>query len=107
MIQTINVTVPIPEDYVIISKVEYQELIDNQPMNMTLTEVAQYYNQTNGWIVKKILKDDYFRRKIKQFSQLVDEDGNGKYLFNRKKMKQFLNDYDEEIKERTRYKNDK
>ena len=46
MVQTINVTVPIPEDYVIISKVEYQELIDNQPMNMTLTEVAQYYNQT-------------------------------------------------------------
>jgi hypothetical protein len=25
-------------------------------------------------------------------------------LFNRKKMKQFLNDYDEEIKERTQYK---
>ena len=103
MVQTINVTVPIPEDYVIISKVEYQELIDNQPMNMTLTEVAQYY-KTKTWIVKNILKNYLFRRKIKPFSQLVDEDGNGKYLFNRKKMKQFLNDYDEEIKERTQYK---
>ncbi|MGZ9788878.1 DUF771 domain-containing protein [Staphylococcus hominis] len=107
MVQTINVTVPIPEDYVIISKVEYQELIDNQPMNMTLTEVAQYYNQTKKWIVDNILDEDYFRRKIKPFSQLVDANGNGRYLFNRKKMKQFLNDYDEEIKKRTRYKNDK
>jgi phage pi2 protein 07 len=102
MVQTINVTVPIPDTHIIISKVEYQELIDHQPMNMTLKEVAEYYQQTKGWIVKHIIQDGYFRRKIEPFSQFVNEDGKGKYLFNRKKMKQFLNDYDEEIKSRTR-----
>ena len=71
-------------------------------MNMTLKEVAEYCQQTKGWIVKNIIQDNYFRRKIEPFSQFVNEDGKGKYLFHREKMKKFLNDYDEEIKARTR-----
>ncbi|WP_426443887.1 DUF771 domain-containing protein [Staphylococcus xylosus] len=103
-LQTINVTVPIPETHIIISKVEYQELIDNKPINMTLTEVAEAYLTTKAWIVDNIIKDDYFKRKIAPFSQFPNPDGKGKYLFNRKKMRQFLEDYDEEIKERAKKK---
>ncbi|WP_269814016.1 hypothetical protein [Staphylococcus canis] len=43
MVQTIQVTVPIPNDHIIISKVEYQELLDNRPINMTLQEVADTF----------------------------------------------------------------
>lgn len=102
MLQTLNITVPVPDTHVIITKLEYEKLKDNQPMNMTLKEVVEYCQQTKGWIVKNIIQDNYFRRKIEPFSQFVNEDGKGKYLFHREKMKKFLNDYDEEIKARTR-----
>ena len=102
MLQTLNITVPVPDTHVIITKLEYEKLKDNQPMNMTLKEVAEYCQQTKGWIVKNIIQDNYFRRKIEPFSQFVNEAGKGKYLFHREKMKKFLNDYDEEIKARTR-----
>ena len=72
-LQTINVTVPIPETHIIISKIEYQELIDNQPMNMTLTEVANYYNYSIPWITKHIITEPYFRRKIEPFSTFVSK----------------------------------
>ena len=98
MIQTLNITVPVPDTHIIISKVEYHNLKDKQPMNMTLKEVAEYYQQTTRWVVTHIIRDVYFRRKIEPFSQFVNEDGKGKYLFHREKMKKFLNDYDEEIK---------
>ncbi|PTK92438.1 DUF771 domain-containing protein [Staphylococcus gallinarum] len=101
-LQTINVTVPIPETHIIISKIEYQDLIDNQPMNMTLTEVANYYNYSIPWITKHIITEPYFRRKIEPFSTFVSRNGGGKYSFNRKKMKEFLNEYDEEIKKRAK-----
>lgn len=99
MIQTLQVTIPIPETHVIIPKVEYQDLVDNQPMNMTLGEVAEYYRVTKKYIVENIIDDDYFKRKIEPFSTFLTPNGGGKYLFNRKRMKQFLNEYDEEIKE--------
>lgn len=105
MTQTLQVTVPIPETHVIISKVEYQELIDDQPMNMTLEEVAKYYRVTKKFIVEYIINDDYFKRKIDPFSTFLTPNGGGKYLFNRKRMKQFLDEYDEEIKTRVKTKN--
>ena len=104
MTQTIQVTATLPDDQVIVSKVWLQDLIDNQPINMTLTEVAEAYLTTKAWIVDNIIKDDYFKRKIAPFSQFPNPDGKGKYLFNRKKMRQFLEDYDEEIKERAKKK---
>lgn len=100
MTQTIQVTATLPDDQVIVSKVWLQDLIDNQPINMTLAEVAATYPTTKQWIVDNIINDDYFRRKIAPFSQFVNPDGKGKYLFNRKKMRKFLQDYDEEIKAR-------
>ncbi|MDW3933572.1 DUF771 domain-containing protein [Staphylococcus saprophyticus] len=105
MTQTLQVTVPIPDTHVIVSKVEYQELIDNQPMNMTLEEVAKYYRVTKKYIVEHIIDDDYFKRKIEPFSTFLTPNGGGKYLFNRKRMKQFLDEYDEEIKARVKKKN--
>ncbi|WP_347108328.1 DUF771 domain-containing protein [Staphylococcus ureilyticus] len=100
MTQTIQVTATLPDDQVIVSKVWLQDLIDNQPINMTLAEVAATYPTTKQWIVDNIINDEYFRRKIAPFSQFVNPDGKGKYLFNRKKMRKFLQDYDEEIKAR-------
>ncbi|WP_347099653.1 DUF771 domain-containing protein [Staphylococcus ureilyticus] len=104
MTQTIQVTATLPDDQVIVSKVWLQDLIDNQPINMTLAEVAATYPTTKQWIVDNIINDDYFRRKIAPFSQFVNPDGKGKYLFNRKKMRKFLQDYDEEIKARANKK---
>ncbi|WP_323702062.1 DUF771 domain-containing protein [Staphylococcus nepalensis] len=102
MEQTFQVTIPVPETHVLIPKVEYQELVDNQPMNMTLGEVAEYYRVTKKYIVDNIIEDDYFKRKIEPFSTFLTPNGGGKYLFNRKRMKQFLEDYDEEIKTRVK-----
>lgn len=104
MNQTIRITATVPDDQVVVSKVWLQELIDNQPMNMTLGEVAEYYRVTKKYIVDNIIEDDYFKRKIEPFSTFLTPNGGGKYLFNRKRMKQFLDEYDEEIKARVKRK---
>lgn len=102
MTQTLQVNVPIPETHVIIPKVEYEELINRETLNMTLSEVAAEWPTTKKWIVDHIIEDEYFKRKIEPFSQFPNADGKGKYLFNRKKMRQFLEDYEEEIKARAK-----
>ena len=98
MTQTLQVNIPIPETHVIIPKVEYEELINRETLNMTLTEVASEWPKTKKWIRDHIIEEPNFRRKIEPFSQFPNADGKGKYLFNRKKMRQFLEDYEEEIK---------
>ncbi|MGS0654899.1 DUF771 domain-containing protein [Staphylococcus arlettae] len=105
--QTLQVTVPIPETHVIISKFEYQELIDSKPINMTLTEVAKAYPTYNDWIVKNICEDPYFRKIIEPFSQLPIPGEKGVYKFNRRRMLKFLDDYDEEIKARAKQRSKK
>ncbi|MDW4302041.1 DUF771 domain-containing protein [Staphylococcus saprophyticus] len=107
MTQTLQVTVPIPETHVIISKVEYQELIDSKPVNMTLTEVAKAYPTYNDWIVKNICEDPYLRKIIEPFSLLPNVGEKSVYKFNRRRMLQFLDEYDEEIKIRSKKRSKK
>ncbi|WP_210136401.1 DUF771 domain-containing protein [Staphylococcus sp. GDK8D68P] len=107
MSQTLQVTVPVPETHVIISKIEYQELMDSKPVNMTLTEAAKAYPTYNDWIVKNICEDPYLRKIIEPFSQLPNPGEKGVYKFNRRRWLQFLDEYDEEIKARAKQKNKK
>ncbi|MGW7932730.1 DUF771 domain-containing protein [Staphylococcus xylosus] len=100
--QTLQVTVPIPETHVVISKVELQELIDSKPVNMTLDEVAKAYPTYKDWIVKNICEDPYLRKIIEPFSQLPNPGEKSVYKFNRRRMMKFLDEYDEEIKARAK-----
>lgn len=107
MVQTIQVTVPIPNDHIIISKVEYQELLDNRPVNMTLQEVADTFPCSKQWFKEHVLENDYFRRKIAKFSTFPNEDGKGHYKFDRTEMMRFLKHYNKEIHEHVRFERSK
>lgn len=107
MVQTLQVTIPVPETHVLMPKVELQELIDSKPVNMTLTEVAKAYPTYNDWIVKNIVEDPYLRKVIEPFSQLPNPGEKGVYKFNRRRMLKFLDEYDEEIKARAKQRSKK
>lgn len=100
--QTLSVTVPIPETHVLISKDEYIELKEREAVNMTLAEVAKEFPCSKQWFVEKVLDDDFFRRKIQPFAQMP-KNGKGKYLFDRKQMRAFMEEYNTTILERAKW----
>ncbi|UVI86674.1 DUF771 domain-containing protein [Staphylococcus aureus] len=86
---------------VILTKEQYDKSQDNQKnVQMTMLELQEEMQRDRSWIIKHLLQDDYFRRKIARFSQFPINDS-GKYLFHRKRMLRFLDDYAEEIVERS------
>lgn len=107
MVQTLQVTVPIPDDHIIISKAEYKEIIDNRPVNMTLQEVADMFPCSKQWFKENVLENDYFRRKIAKFSTFPNDDGKGHYKFDRREMTKFLKEYNTQIHEHVRFERSK
>ncbi|MDG4944619.1 DUF771 domain-containing protein [Staphylococcus chromogenes] len=107
MVQTIQVTVPIPDDHIIISKAEYKELVDSRPVNMTLQEVADMFPCSKQWFKENVLDNDYFRSKIESFSTFPTADGKGHYKFDRKEMMKFLKQYNKQIHEYVRFERSK
>lgn len=91
---------------VIITKNEYDEYLENEEAstyNMTMQDLMQELQCDRKWIKKHLFEDDYFRRKIKKFSRFPRSKTGGKYLFNRKKMMEFLDQYADEIIARSNF----
>lgn len=91
---------------VIITKNEYDEYLENEEAgtyNMTMQDLMEELQCDRKWIKKHLLEDDYFSRKIKKFSRFPRSKTGGKYLFNRKKMMEFLDDYADEIIARSNF----
>ncbi|WP_179135361.1 DUF771 domain-containing protein [Mammaliicoccus sciuri] len=100
MSQTIQATINIPPDYVLIKKVEHEQLVERQAIAMTMKEVCEEFQRDRTWVKKNVMDKPYFRRKIEKFSQFP-EGKNGQYRFHRRKMLNFIDEYYEEIIERS------
>ncbi|WP_404997558.1 DUF771 domain-containing protein [Enterococcus gallinarum] len=97
MTQYLEAKIVIPEDYVIISKIEYDELLkaDNIGRWMSLKEVLERINRKYDWFRQNVLKNPKYRNRIdisKSSNGFVyyPGDGNDKYLFLKSKTLQFL-----------------
>ncbi len=97
MTQYLEAKIVIPEDYVIISKVEYEELLKahNGGRWMSPKEVLERINRKYDWFSKNILKNSRYRNRIDISSSnngivYYPGDGNDKYLFLKSKTLQFL-----------------
>lgn len=97
MQQFLEAKIPVPEDYVIISKVEYEELLQADSLGrwMTLKEVLDRINRKYDWFSQKVLKNPRYRNRIdisKSSEGFVyyPGDGNDKYLFLKSKTLEFL-----------------
>ena len=97
MTQYLEAKIPIPDDYVIITKIEYEELkkIDDIGRWMSLQEVLERINRGYEWFVSKVLKNPRYRKIIdieKNDNGFVYYPGDGRdtYLFLRSKTLIFL-----------------
>lgn len=99
LIQYLDAKIPIPEDYVIIARVEYEELkkADEIGRWMSLKEVLERINRGYEWFTINVLKNPKYRRildvdKNKDGFVYYPGDGRDTYLFHRKKMLEFLDE---------------
>lgn len=104
MPQYLEAKIPVPDDCVIISKVEYRELkkADNIGSWMTLAEVLNRINRKYDWFTTKVLKNPKYRQildieKNKDGFVYYPDEGRDTYLFLRSKTLIFLEEYFAEI----------
>ncbi|AYY08849.1 DUF771 domain-containing protein [Enterococcus sp. FDAARGOS_553] len=97
MQQFLEAKILVPEDYVIISRVEYEELLQANNLGrwMTLKEVLDRINRKYDWFSQKVLKNPRYRNRIdisKSSEGFVyyPGEGNDKYLFLKSKTLEFL-----------------
>ena len=100
MVQTINVTVPIPETHVLITKEEHKELVNNSldPI-WSLEELKQKMKiSSDETIKKKLLFRPKFMKifKEKGIVHYPNEDYN-RWHINARKMSDFIDEHFEEI----------
>lgn len=88
---------------IVMSKKQVEEYESRtKPQWITMKQLQEEMQRDRSWIMKHIIRDPYFRRKIEKFTQFPINDS-GKYLFHRKKILKFIDDYAEEIVERSNY----
>ncbi|NSV46309.1 DUF771 domain-containing protein [Enterococcus faecalis] len=97
--QYLEAKIPVTSDYVIISKVEYEELkkADETGNWMTLKEVLDRVNRGYEWFTSNVLKNPRYRKildvdKNKDGFVYYPGDGRDTYLFQRRKMLEFLDE---------------
>lgn len=66
MTQYLEVKIVIPEDYVIITKVEYERFILNEELGRwwTLKDVMERVNRKRSWLIENFLNHPGYRKKI-------------------------------------------
>lgn len=66
MPQYLEAKIPVPDECVIISKIEYEELkkADDTGRWMNLTEVLDRINRKYDWFISKVLKNPKYRNSI-------------------------------------------
>ncbi len=93
----VNLTIPIPEGYVLITKVEFEELQQEklQGLNWTTADLERRVKKDMRWIKKHILYNAKFRRQLDvDFGGCVyyPENRGENWAFNATKMAKFLDD---------------
>jgi phage pi2 protein 07 len=99
---SVNLTIPVPADFVLISKVELQELKQQQLTGTwwTMHDLEKRMNRKHEWIKEKVLYPSKFRKvldvKKGGFVRYPDSQGE-KWSFQASKMAKFLDDHFQQI----------
>lgn len=93
----VNLTVPVPDDYVLVTKVEYEELRQNNLNGVywTMSDLENRIGKKQVWIKENILYPQKFKRKldVTQGGFVYYPKAKGeKWSFLASKMSQFLED---------------
>ncbi|UTH13325.1 DUF771 domain-containing protein [Macrococcus equipercicus] len=95
-----NAVITIPPEYVVIKKIEYDRLVENDEVKFwELEDLMTKTCSSKYWVMKNIVNNPELRDLIESFS-IFPKGKNGPYKFNAKKMSRFLDEHFEEIKER-------
>lgn len=89
--QNINVTIQIPEEYVMITKVEYEELSSNILLGkyLTLKDVIKHTGKSRSWLEENLLSHPYRMKQIEPFTHFPEGRGD-KWAFKTKEMYEYL-----------------
>ncbi len=90
-----QLTVTIPEEYVLITRKEYNELQDKEkPVWWSMKDLINETGFKRNWLIENVL---YNTKYIKQLKQFVYYPEGGKWAFNREPMQKFLKENFAEI----------
>lgn len=90
-----QLTVTIPEEYVLITREEYNELQEKEkPVWWSMQDLINETGFKRNWLVENILYNPKYIKQLKQFVYYPD---GGKWSFNREPMQCFLKDNFEDI----------
>ncbi|PKI11037.1 DUF771 domain-containing protein [Staphylococcus shinii] len=90
-----QLTVTIPEQYVVITREEYQQLQEKEkPVWWSMQDLINETGFKRNWLVENILYNPKYIKQLKQFVYYPD---GGKWAFNREPMRCFLKDNFEDI----------
>ncbi|MFJ7746699.1 DUF771 domain-containing protein [Peribacillus sp. NPDC097295] len=94
---TVNLTIPIPTDSVLITRVEYEQLKELQLEGVywTMRDLEKRFNKKKEWIKDHILYKSQFRKKLDSRLNgfVYYPQGKGEvWSFQAKKMAKFLED---------------
>lgn len=102
--QSLQATIQIPPELVLITKVEYDTLksvAEDKPQWWTMKDLMLKTNRGRKWLTTYMIKDPVISKKIDSFTQFPKNDS-GEYRFHAKKMEQFIDENFELIKERAK-----
>lgn len=100
--QTLNVTINIPPEFVVVPKKEYEELlhaVDSSPKWWTMQDLEKKLQRERKWIIKHLIKDDVIGKKVATMTLFPPGD-RGHYRFDARRMNKFIDENFELIKER-------
>jgi phage pi2 protein 07 len=97
-----NLIIPIPEDYILISRVELQELEQQQLTGVcwTMEDLEKRMKRKHEWIKEKVLYPSRFRKvlDVKKGGFVYYPESRGqKWSFQASKMAKFLDDHFHQI----------
>ncbi|BAH18249.1 DUF771 domain-containing protein [Macrococcoides caseolyticum] len=99
--QSLNVTINIPSDLVVVPKKEYEELliaVDKSPKWWTMEDLEEKLQRERKWIIKHLIKDNVIGQHIATMTLFPPPGGH--YRFDAKRLNKFIDENFDLIKER-------
>jgi len=89
--QTLNVQVNIPSDYVLITKIEYENLKTEQrkAQYLTMKDLIELTNRKRGWLMENLLNNPKWFDELEEFTHFPQASGDA-WLFRKNGLIEFL-----------------
>lgn len=94
MQQQLNATINIPSDFILITKVEYEQLLNNYSEGkfISLKELAEHLDCSPQWLKENILFNPRYKNDLKEFVHYPSASGE-KYKIHMKKAFQYFDEH--------------